>query len=86
MHKSEFIQTINAAFHAGGMFCTLSDGELGNYLLGKVMNFMKGDSPRTLVAVENIGQQDVNNPVFILSPEVCFTHICINWFVCSYIV
>ena len=74
MHKSEFIQAINAAFHAGGMFCTLSDGELGNYLLGKVMNFMRGACPRKLVAVENIGQQDVNNPIFVLPSEVC---ICI---------
>ena len=75
MHISEFIQTINAAFHARGMFCTLSDGELGNYLLEKVMNFMKGDSPHTLLAVKNIGQQDVNNLVFILSLQVCVTHV-----------
>ena len=55
MHKTEFIQTINIAFKSGGMFCTLSDGELRNYLLGKVMEFMKEEEPRKLTAVGNIG-------------------------------
>ena len=41
MHKTEFIQTINMAFQSGGMFCTLSDCELRNYVLGKVMEFVK---------------------------------------------
>ena len=70
MHKSEFIQTINMAFKSGGMFCTLSDCELGNYLLGKVMEFMKEDEPRKLTAVGNIGLQDTVSPVYVLSPEV----------------
>lgn len=52
------------------MFCTLSDGDLGNYLLVKVMKFMEQDQPRVLQAVGNIGQQDTHPPVFILSPEV----------------
>lgn len=43
------------------------DGNLGSYLLKKVMNFMKQDGPRTLQAVRNVGQQDVNPH---LSPEV----------------
>ena len=70
MHKNEFVQAINSGFRSGGMFCTLSDGELGNYLLGKVMEFMGEREPRTLQAVGNVGQQDVSPPVFVLSPEV----------------
>lgn len=70
MHKNEFVQAINAGFSSGGMFCTLSDVELGNYLLEKVMDFMKDSDPRTLQAVCNVGQQDGNPPVFVLSPEV----------------
>ena len=53
------------------MFCTLSDVELGNYLLQKVMEFMNTSQPRILAAVENVGQQDVDPPVFLLSTEVC---------------
>ena len=71
MHKTEFIQTINIAFKSGGMFCTLSDGELGNYLLGKVMEFMKEEEPRKLTAVGNIGLQDAVSPVYVLSTDVC---------------
>ena len=72
MHKSDFIQAINRSFGSGGMFCTLSDVELGNYLLHKVMEFMKTNQPRILTAVENVGQQDVDPPVFLLSPEVTY--------------
>ena len=72
MHKSEFIQTINSAFKSGGMFCTLSDCELGNYLLAKVMEFMKEEEPRKLAAVANIGFQDTISPVYVLSPDVCY--------------
>lgn len=71
MHKSEFIQTINSAFHSGGMFCTLSDSDLGNYLLHKVMEFMREDQPRKLTAVKNIGLQDTIAPVYVLSSDVC---------------
>ena len=71
MHKSEFIQTINSAFHSGGMFCTLSDSDLGNYLLGKVMEFMGEPQPRKLTAVTNIGRQDTIPPVYVLSSHVC---------------
>jgi len=71
MHKNEFVQAINSGFHSGGMFCTLSDTDLGNYLLEKVMEFMGTDQPRTLQAVENVGQQAVDPPVFALSPQVC---------------
>lgn len=70
MKKNEFVQAINTGFNSGGMFCTLSDSELGNYLLGKVMDFMKNGEIQTLKAVRNIGQQDTNPPVFVLSPEV----------------
>ena len=70
MHKTEFVQAINSGFGSGGMFCTLSDGDLGNYLLKKVMKFMKQEDPRKLQAVGNVGQQDINPPIFILSPEV----------------
>lgn len=70
MKKTEFIQAINTGFNSGGMFCTLSDSELGHYLLGKVMDFMKEPDKRILRAVSNIGQQDTNPPVFVLSPEV----------------
>ena len=46
MHKNEFVQSINLGFKSGGMFCTLSDGDLGNYLLNKVMDFMgEEDAP-----------------------------------------
>lgn len=41
MKKNEFIQVINVGFNSGGMFCTLSDSELGHHLLEKVMDFMK---------------------------------------------
>lgn len=70
MHKNEFVQAINAGFSSGGMFCTLSDVDLGNYLLEKVMDFMKEPHPRTLKAVSNVGQQDTSPPIFVLSPEV----------------
>lgn len=61
---------INQSFGSGGMFCTLSDVELGNYLLKKVMEFMSAPNPRILTAVENVGQQDTNPPVFAITPEV----------------
>ena len=70
MHMSEFIHAINGAFGSGGMFCTLTDIELGNYLLKKVMNFMGQDRPHTLRAVRHIGQQEGSPPIFVLSPEV----------------
>lgn len=70
MTKREFVQTINTGFNSGGMFCTLSDADLGNYLLGKVLEFMKEDGRRTLKAVPYVGQQDTTPPVFVLSPEV----------------
>lgn len=70
MKRNEFVQAINTGFNSGGMFCTLSDADLGNYLLAKVMAFMKSANRRTLKAVRNIGQQDTNPPVFVLSPEV----------------
>ena len=70
MHKNEFVQAINSGFRSGGMFCTLTDTDLGNYLLEKVMEFMGTDHPRTLQAVENVGQQAVDPPVFALSPQV----------------
>ena len=53
------------------MFCTLSDGELGNYLLGKVMEIMKEEEPQKLTAVGNIGLQDAVSPVYVLSTDVC---------------
>ena len=67
MHKTDLI---NRSFVSGGMFCTLSDVDLENYLLEKVMSFMRMPQPRVLAAVENIGQQDGDPPVFLLSPEV----------------
>lgn len=70
MHKNDFVHAINSGFHSGGMFCTLSDGDMGNYLLKKVMEFMGQPEPRTLKAVNCLGQQDGTPPVFILSPEV----------------
>lgn len=71
MHKNEFVQAINNGFHSGGMFCTLSDADLGNYLLLKVMDFTGGDRPpRTLRAVKTVGQQDVNSSIFVLSSQV----------------
>ena len=70
MHKNDFVSAINTGFISGGMFCTLSDGDLGNYLLSKVMEFMKQDHIRTLKAVKNVGQQDCNPPIFVLSPDV----------------
>jgi len=42
MHKKEFILAVNYAFGSGGMFCTLTDAELSNYLMTKVMAFMIG--------------------------------------------
>ena len=62
------------------MFCTLSDCELGNYLLAKVMEFMKEEEPRKLAAVANIGFQDTISPVYVLSPDVCY-----NIYVCGYV-
>lgn len=72
MHKTEFISAINTSFGSGGMFCTLSDVDLGNYLLDKVNTFMNpSNNPRILSAVENIGlQSDKEPPVYVLSPEV----------------
>lgn len=79
MHKTDFVQAINSGFGSGGMFCTLSDGDLGTYLLTKVMKFMELVEPRMLQAVGNVGQQDVNPPVFILSPEVRVTRVSLSW-------
>lgn len=79
MHKNEFIHAINASFGSGGMFCTLTDIELGNYLLKKVMSFMGQDRPRTLTAVRHIGQQECSPPIFVLSPEVRTTTMCNLW-------
>ena len=70
MHKNDFMQAINIGFGSGGMFCTLTDVDLGNYLLGKVMEFMAGGQARTLSAVQNVGQQDCDPPIFLLSSEV----------------
>ena len=70
MHKNELIHTINSAFGSGGMFCTLTDIALGNYLLKKVINFMGQDQLHTLRAVRHIGQQEGFLPIFVLSPEV----------------
>ena len=70
MHRIDFMLAINESFGRGGMFCTLSDVELGNHLLLKVKDFMNSKSPRVLKAVQNVGQQDVHPPIFLLSPEV----------------
>ena len=70
MHKNEFVQSINQGFVSGGMFCTLSDVELGNYLLKKVMEFMNEQNPRTLKTVGHVGQQEGTPATFVLSPEV----------------
>ena len=74
MHEIEFVQAINHGFCSGGMFCTLSDVDLGSYLLSKVMEFMRTNRPRTLKAVLNIGQQDSTPPVYILSPKVRYIY------------
>ena len=76
MHKPDFVQAINSGFHSGGMFCTLSDSDLGKYLLGKVMAFMQQQEPRIIQAVSCLGQQDGSSPYFILSPEVQKSHVC----------
>ena len=73
IHKLDFIQAINKSFGSGGMFCTLSDVGLGNYLLQMVIDFMKTTEPKILTAVENVGQQDQDPPVFLLSSKVCYT-------------
>ena len=70
MHKNELVQAINAGFSSAHfqMFTLI-----GNYLLEKVMDFMKEPNPPTLQAVSNVGQQDVNPPlppIFVLSPDV----------------
>ena len=78
MHKNEFVQEINSVFSSGGMFCTLSDVDLGNYLLEKVMEFMQEPQPRTLQAVCNVGQQDVSPPVIVLSPEVSYNNYLVK--------
>ena len=70
MHKNEFVQAINHGFKSGGMFCTLSDVEVGNYLLGKVMDFMGGQDTRTLQTVGHVGQQEGTPSIFVLSAEV----------------
>jgi len=70
MHKNEFIPTVNRAFGSGGMFCTLTDVELTNYLMTKVMAFMKEPQHRILTAVGHVGQQEGSPSVFILSAEV----------------
>ena len=84
MRKTDFIMAINQYFGSGGMFCTLSDIELGNYLLKKVLEFMKAPKPRVLTAVETVGQQDVDPPVFLLPAEVCgYTHNQIKNYYCK---
>ncbi len=70
MHKNDFMSTINKGFGSGGMFCTLTDVDLGNYLLEKVTTFMSSPSYRILTAVANVGQQNVNPPVYLLSQDV----------------
>ena len=71
MHKNEFVSAINTGFNCGGMFCTLTDVDLGNFLLKKVMEFMGENEPQTLIAVRNVGQQqELTPPVYVFSPEV----------------
>ena len=77
MHKSDFIQAINRSFGSGGMFCTLSDSDLGNYILSKVMQFMSTSQPRILAAVKSVGQQDSDPPMFLLSTEVRYLMLLI---------
>ena len=62
MHKNEFIQAINAGFLLMECLYT-SDVDLGNYLLEKVMKFMKEPNPNTLKSVSNVGQQDTSPPI-----------------------
>lgn len=75
MHKNDFMLAINSGFGSGGMFCTLSDVDLGNYLLGKVMEFMADPHVRVLSAVQNVGQQDSDPPIFLLASEVCYNYV-----------
>ena len=70
MHKNEFIPAVNRAFGSGGMFCTLTDAESSNYLMAKVMAFMRDPRHRILKAVKHVGQQEGFPPIFILSAEV----------------
>ena len=72
MHKNDFMSTINKDFGSGGMFCTLTDVDLGNYLLEKVTTFMSSPSYRVLMAVANVGQQKVNPPIYLLSQDVSY--------------
>ena len=46
--------------------------ELGNYLLGKVMEFMGRDQPHALEAIENVCHHDVSSLVYALSPEAWY--------------
>ena len=64
MHKTDFVQAINSGFHSEGMFCTLSDSDLGNYLLGKVMVFMQQQEPRIRASQINC-LFGVNRPTLI---------------------
>ena len=41
------------------------------------MAYMKQDHPCILQSVGNVGQQDTDPPVFVLSSEVCKNFICI---------
>ena len=51
MHKNDFIQAVNRSFGSGGMFCTLTDVELGNYLLQKVKSKCTPVGHRLLTSV-----------------------------------
>ena len=70
MHKNDFMSTINKGYGFGGMFCKLTDVDLGNYLLEKVTTFMSSPSYRILTAVANVGQQNVNPSVYLLSQYI----------------
>ena len=75
---------INSSFGSGGMVCTLSDVDLGIYVIKKVTEFMTEPSHRVLTSVGNVGQQECDPPIWVLRAEVClsFTVIHFNLFSC----
>ena len=60
---------LNSAFGSGGMFCTLSDSDLNDYVMHKATDT---EGLRILQAVVTIGYQESDHgpPIYVLSPEV----------------
>uniref|UniRef100_A0A1X7VJI6 Uncharacterized protein n=1 Tax=Amphimedon queenslandica TaxID=400682 RepID=A0A1X7VJI6_AMPQE len=70
VNKGEFMASINSSFGSGGMICTLSDLDLGNFVIQKVTEFMMRPNCTILASVSNIGGLNSDPPVWILNSDL----------------